>query len=86
MICFVVLFIYGVFVGGWMWIEIFMFFFVKVGYFCYVLLLCGYGGSDGWDYIDWYLISDYVDDVKIIVDWLGELLVLVGYLMGGFFV
>jgi non-heme chloroperoxidase len=78
------LFIHGAFAGGWMWTETFMPFLAKAGYPCYALSLRGHGGSHGREHIDWHSVSDYVDDVKTIVDWLGQTPVLIGHSMGGF--
>ena len=81
-----VLFIHGAFAGGWMWTETFMPFLADAGYPCYALSLRGHGGSHGKDHIDWHSITDYVDDVKTVVDWLGETPALIGHSMGGFVV
>ena len=78
------LFVHGAFAGGWMWTETFMPFLAKAGYACHALSLRGHGGSHGRDHIDSHSISDYVEDVKKIVDWLGEAPVLIGHSMGGF--
>jgi non-heme chloroperoxidase len=48
--------------------------------------LRGHGGSHGRDQIDWHSVTDYVDDIGTVVDWLGETPVLVGHSMGGFIV
>lgn len=80
------LFVHGAFAGGWMWTETFMPFLAKAGYPCYALSLRGHAGSEGRDAINWHSIGDYVDDVKTIVDWLGEPPVLIGHSMGGFIV
>jgi non-heme chloroperoxidase len=80
------LFVHGAFAGGWMWTETFMPFLAKAGYPCYAVSLRGHGGSDGRDEINWHSVADYVDDVKTIVDWLGEPPVLIGHSMGGFIV
>jgi pimeloyl-ACP methyl ester carboxylesterase len=79
-----VLFVHGAFAGGWMWTETFMPFLAKAGYPCYALSLRGHGGSHGRDHLDWHSITDYIDDVKAVVDWLGETPFLVGHSMGGF--
>ncbi len=80
------LFVHGAFAGGWMWSETFMPFLAEAGYPCYALSLRGHGGSEGHDHIDWHSIADYVDDVKKVVDWLGEPPILIGHSMGGFVV
>ncbi len=81
-----VLFIHGAFAGGWMWTDTFMPFLADAGYACHALSLRGHGGSDGREHIDWHSISDYVYDVRQVVDWLGEPPVIVGHSMGGFIV
>ena len=78
------LFIHGAFAGGWMWSETFMPFLAEAGYPCYALSLRGHGGSHGRDNLDWHSISNYVDDVKTVADWIGETPVLIGHSMGGF--
>ena len=78
-----VLFVHGAFAGGWMWTETFMPFLAKAGYPCYALSLRGHGGSHGRDHLDWHSITDYIADVKAVVDSLRETPVLVGHSMGG---
>lgn len=80
------LFVHGAFAGGWMWTETFMPFLADAGYPCHALSLRGHGGSHGHEHIDWHSISDYVDDVKTVIDWLGQSPVLIGHSMGGFVV
>ncbi|MBL8429292.1 MAG: alpha/beta fold hydrolase [Dechloromonas sp.] len=80
------LFVHGAFAGGWMWTETFMPFLAKAGYACHSLSLRGHAGSDGREHINWHSVGDYVDDVKTVVDWLGETPVLIGHSMGGFIV
>ena len=80
------LFVHGAFAGGWMWTETFMPFFAAAGYPCYAVSLRGHGGSSGHEHMAWHSVADYVDDVKTVVDWLGEAPVLIGHSMGGFIV
>ena len=80
------LFIHGAFAGGWMWTDTFMPFFAAAGYACHAVSLRGHGASDGREHIDWHSVADYVDDVAMVADWLGEAPVLVGHSMGGFVV
>lgn len=80
------LFIHGAFAGGWMWTETFMPWFAEAGYTCHALSLRGHGGSEGRERIDWLSIADYVNDVRSIVEWIGEVPVLIGHSMGGFIV
>jgi non-heme chloroperoxidase len=80
------LFVHGAFAGAWMWADHFMPWFAARGYPCYALSLRGHGNSADRERIDWLSIADYVEDVRIIVDWLGEDPVLIGHSMGGFVV
>ena len=80
------LFVHGAFAGAWMWTETFMPFLAKAGYACHALSLRGHGASHGHENIDWHSISDYVDDLRTVVDWLGQSPVLIGHSMGGFIV
>ena len=80
------LFVHGAFAGGWMWTETFMPFLAQAGYPCHALSLRGHGGSAGGEHINLHSIADYVDDVKTVVDWLGEAPILLGHSMGGFVV
>jgi pimeloyl-ACP methyl ester carboxylesterase len=79
-----VLFIHGAFAGAWMWTETIMPFLAKAGHPCHALSLRGHGGSHGREHIEWHSVSDYVDDVKTVINWLGVAPVLVGHSMGGF--
>lgn len=81
-----ILFVHGAFAGGWMWTDTFMPFFAEAGYPCYALSLRGHGASAGRDEIAWASISDYVDDLKMVVDALPDSPILVGHSMGGFVV
>ncbi|KAB2907936.1 MAG: alpha/beta hydrolase, partial [Dechloromonas sp.] len=80
------LFVHGAFAGGWMWTDTFMPFLAKAGYPCHALSLRGHGGSEGREQINWHSVADYVDDLKTVVDWLGEEPILIGHSMGGFIV
>jgi pimeloyl-ACP methyl ester carboxylesterase len=80
------LFIHGAFAGAWMWSETFMPFLAAAGYPCHALSLRGHGDSHGRERIDWHSVTDYVDDVGTVIDWLGETPVLIGHSMGGFIV
>ncbi len=84
------LFVHGAFAGGWMWTETFMPFFAAAGLSCHAVSLRGHGGSAGRESIAWHSISDYVDDLTTIVDWIaaeeGQAPVLIGHSMGGFVV
>lgn len=80
------LFVHGAFAGGWMWTETFMPHLAAAGHPCHALSLRGHGGSAGHQQIHWHSIADYVDDVKQVIDWLGEAPVVIGHSMGGFVV
>lgn len=84
------LFVHGAFAGGWMWTETFMPFFAAAGFSCHAVSLRGHGGSAGRESIAWHSISDYVDDLATIADWIaaeeGQAPVLIGHSMGGFVV
>ena len=69
-----------------MWTDTFLPFFADAGYRCYAVSLRGHGGTSGREHIDWLSIADYVDDVKSVVNHLGEAPVLIGHSMGGFVV
>ncbi|MGE5493057.1 MAG: alpha/beta hydrolase [Actinomycetota bacterium] len=79
------LFVHGAFAGAWMW-ETFMPFLAEDGYRSYSVSLRGHGRSHGQDHINWHSIADYVDDVGIVLEWLGEPAILIGHSMGGFVV
>ena len=80
------LFVHGAFAGAWMWAGTFLPWFAQAGYPCYALSLRGHGDSVGRDSIDWLSIADYVEDVAVVADWLGQPPVLLGHSMGGFVV
>ncbi|MEY2633015.1 MAG: hypothetical protein RIR00_1669 [Pseudomonadota bacterium] len=78
------LFIHGAFAGAWIWADNFLPYFAAAGYPCYALSLRGHGESAGRERIDWLSITDYVDDLTKVVNWLGQPPVLIGHSMGGF--
>jgi len=80
------LLLHGAFAGGWMWTETLMPYLAACGYTSYAPSLRGHGGSHGQDNLDWHSISDYVDDLDTVVDWIGEAPALIGHSMGGFVV
>lgn len=80
------LFVHGAFAGGWMWTETFMPALAAAGHPCHALSLRGHGGSAGHDHINWHSISDYVDDMRTVIDTLAIDPVLIGHSMGGFVV
>lgn len=78
--------VHGAFAGGWMWTETFLPALAAAGHPCYALSLRGHGGSHGHEHIHWHSISDYVDDVRTVIEGLGIDPVLIGHSMGGFVV
>jgi non-heme chloroperoxidase len=80
------LFVHGAFAAAWMWADTFLPWFAQAGYPCYALSLRGHGKSSDQERIDWLSIADYVEDVRVVADWLDTTPVLVGHSMGGFVV
>ncbi len=80
------LFVHGAFAGGWMWLDTFLPWFAQAGYPCHAVSLRGHGGSTDRERIDWLSVADYVEDVQVVVDWLGVEPALIGHSMGGFVV
>lgn len=78
------LFIHGAYVGGWTWVDHYLPWFAAQGYSCHALSLRGHGGSQRRGYIHLQTIADYVDDVWRVMDWLGEMPVVIGHSLGGF--
>ena len=75
--------VHGICHGAWCW-ENFINFFADQGYQCYAVSLRGHGGSSGKEDINTFTLSDYVDDVKTVVDMCGDSKpILVGHSMGG---
>lgn len=80
------LFIHGAFVGAWCWDEHFLPWFAEAGFDASAVSLTGHGLSPGRDRLDSVSISDYVDDVREVVQSLPAPPVLIGHSMGGFVV
>jgi non-heme chloroperoxidase len=78
------LFVHGAFAAAWMWADTFLPWFAQAGYSCYALSLRGHGKSSDRERIDWLSIAEYVEDVRVVADWLGTPPILVGHSMGGF--
>lgn len=82
-------FIHGSFSAAWCWVDTFMPYFAKLGHPCYAISLRCHGNStENHDCIDWVSISDYVDDVEIVINKLREREetepFIIGHSMGGF--
>lgn len=75
--------VHGICHGAWCW-ENFIDFFATQEYQCYAVSLRGHGESEGKEDINSFRLSDYVDDVKTVVDMCGDSKpFLVGHSMGG---
>ncbi len=80
------LFVHGAYTGAWSWLDYYMPWFEEQGYRCFALSLRGHGGSERKSMVQWHTISDYVDDVISVLDWMTETPVLIGHSLGGFVV
>jgi len=77
------LFIHGAFHGAWCWKENFLPYFSSKGFHSYALSLRGHGESEGREEIHSFSLSDYMDDVLEVMQFLKNKPVLVGHSMGG---
>lgn len=59
--------VHGICHGAWCW-ENFIDYFADRGYQCYAVSLRGHGKSDGCDQLQTFRLSDYVEDVKTVVE------------------
>jgi len=82
----VILFVHGAFGGAWMWQEHFLPYFRKSGRSVYALSLRGHGRSKGRDQIQSWRFSDYIDDVRCVIERIGAPVILVGHSLGGLIV
>jgi non-heme chloroperoxidase len=80
------LFIHGAFCGAWCWDEHFLPWFAKKGLDAWAISVSGHGASEGHDYLDSLSITDYVNDVREVVETMPQPPILVGHSMGGFVV
>lgn len=74
--------VHGICHGAWCW-ENFINFFAAQGYQCYAVSLRGHGNSEGREDLNSFTLSDYVEDVKTVVDMCAAKPFLVGHSMGG---
>ncbi len=79
-----ILFVHGAYAGAWCWDVHFLDFFAEAGFPSYALSFRGHGGSKGHNQLHQLRISDYVNDVKAVVDHIEGDPILVGHSMGGF--
>lgn len=77
-----IVFVHGICHGAWCW-ENFIDFFAEQGYQCYAISLRGHGNSEGKEDLNSFTLSDYVEDVKTVVDKCATKPFLVGHSMGG---
>ncbi|MCI8328664.1 MAG: alpha/beta hydrolase [Oscillibacter sp.] len=77
-----IVFVHGICHGAWCW-ENFIDFFAEQGYQCYAVSLRGHGNSEGKENLNSFTLSDYVEDVKTVVDMCATKPFLVGHSMGG---
>jgi alpha-beta hydrolase superfamily lysophospholipase len=82
----VLLFLHGMWHGAWCWEPYFLPYFEELGYKAYAMSLSNHAGSRKRKSFNALRISDYVDDLKEVVDSLKEPPVLIGHSMGGFIV
>lgn len=59
--------VHGICHGAWCW-ENFIDFFAAQGYQCYAVSLRGHSNSEGKEDLNSFALSDYVEDVKTVVD------------------
>ncbi|MBB4266274.1 alpha/beta hydrolase [Roseospira visakhapatnamensis] len=76
-------FVHGAFAGAWCWQEFFTPFFSRQGYPTVAFSLRGHGGSDGRVGLDLASLSDFVADLRSVLDTLDRPAVLIGHSMGG---
>ena len=74
--------VHGICHGAWCWENI-IDFFAAQGYQCYAVSLRGHGNSKGRAKLNSFTLSDYVEDVKTVVDMCAAKPFLVGHSMGG---
>jgi pimeloyl-ACP methyl ester carboxylesterase len=76
-------FVHGAFAGAWCWEEYFTPYFSALGWPTVSFSLRGHGTSDGASLLDLASLSDYVDDLRRVLETLDGPAVLVGHSMGG---
>lgn len=79
-------FVHGMFQGSFVYEEYFLEFFSSRGYECHLLNLRGHNGSGNEKSLRKTSISDYVEDLSLLVDSLAISPILIGHSMGGFIV
>ena len=79
-----ILFIHGAFAGAWCWDEHFMPWFAKAGFDVSAIDLPGRRGRPGYDKLQDFTLSDYLDAVFAAIDSFDEPPILIGHSMGGY--
>ncbi|MCF6183437.1 MAG: alpha/beta hydrolase [Bacteroidales bacterium] len=78
------LFIHGMWHGAWCWEPYFLPYFEKHELKAYALSLSNHSNSAKRKPFNLLRISDYVKDIKQVIDGINEKLIIVGHSMGGF--
>jgi len=76
-------FVHGAFAGAWCWQEFFVPYFTALGWPTVAFSLRGHGTSEGAGLLDLASLSDYVDDLRRVLDTIDGPTVLIGHSMGG---
>ena len=76
-------FVHGLFHGGWCWQKNFVPYFEKNGFNCVSIDLRGHGKSEGIEQLKKYTLNDYVDDIGSVIQGVDGKIVLIGHSMGG---
>ncbi len=77
------LFVHGAYMGAWCWKEHFLPWFSARGWPSYAVSLSGHGASRNRDYLDFYSIDNYVEDIAEVAAKLPSPPVVIGHSMGG---
>ena len=78
-----ILFVHGLFVNAWGWVEHYLDYFAAQGYAAHAVSLRGHGNSQGREGLRWIRLADYVSDVAQVVATLPAPPVLIGHSYGG---
>ena len=76
-------FVHGAFAGAWCWEEYFAPYFSALGWPTISFSLRGHGTSEGASLLDLASLTDYVDDLRRVLETLDGPAVLIGHSMGG---
>jgi pimeloyl-ACP methyl ester carboxylesterase len=81
-----ILLVHGMWHGAWCWEPFFLPYFEQLGFKAYALSFSNHGSSPKPKKMNLLRISDYVNDLKQVIDSFDDIPVLVGHSMGGFVV